>query len=340
MMTLMRHVLLRKSLRMLACLIGSCTDVPLPISENAYWLTGDVNKIIQTPVETAIHRYDPVIFLLVGLGASLNVGTKESYEGSWTGKASLLEAVETTIKGIGKELQRLQRPDEPETMDVDRADQSEWKAWITKSNQAIRDFTNKENKREQDNERIKVLTSMKDYLEEVLGLLNEKKAKRWSQIHPDIKRKEESDDDGDNDDGDDGDKDKDKQQKPVEPFFSVWTSNWWDVPVLQEKVPLYEELYEACWNGDDDKIRELCLPPPGGTTRKVAPIQIVCKTAVGGELLSSSMIVSFITHATVCRVHPAACCDPSSSLVNGEDYPDNCHCSAADKARGYHHGGL
>ncbi|KAG8944600.1 hypothetical protein FRC00_010508, partial [Tulasnella sp. 408] len=26
-------------------------------------------------------------------------------------------------------------------------------------------------------------------------------------------------------------------------------------------IPLYDELYEACWNGDNDKIRALCLPP-------------------------------------------------------------------------------
>jgi len=324
----MRHVLLRKSLCILACLVGSCADAPPPFSDNAYWLSGDVNKIIQTPVETAIHRYDPAIFLLVGLGASLNIGIKQSYDGSWTERASLLEAVEAIIKDIDGELQRLQRPVEPETMDVDRADQPEWKAWISKSNQAIRDFKNKEDKTEQDNKRINELTRMNDYLEEVLGLLNEKKAKRWSQLHPDVERK------GDND------VNTDKQQKPAKPFFSVWPSNWWDEPVLQEKVPLYEELYDACWNGDDDKIRELCLAPPEGTTRKVAPIQIVCKTAEGGELRPVLMPASFITHATVYRVHPAACCDPSSSLVNSEDHPDNCCRSAEDKVRGYYYGGL
>ncbi|KIO24997.1 hypothetical protein M407DRAFT_211280 [Tulasnella calospora MUT 4182] len=26
-------------------------------------------------------------------------------------------------------------------------------------------------------------------------------------------------------------------------------------------IPLYDELYEACWNGDNDRIRALCLPP-------------------------------------------------------------------------------
>ena len=192
---------------------------------------------------------------------------------------------------------------EPESMDVDHADQPEWKTWIVKSNKAIKDFNDKRNKRPQNKMRINELIRMKDDLEEVLGLLKEKNAKTWNQLHPDAATKE-------NDEGG-------KRQRPEEvmetkdvlssiahfvsgrnstilhtittqkqeiPFFSTWSSSWWAVPVVQEKVPLYEELYEACWNGDDDKIRELCLPPPEGTTRKVAPIQIVCKTTEGGKL--------------------------------------------------------
>ncbi|KAG8933989.1 hypothetical protein FRC01_005886 [Tulasnella sp. 417] len=31
-------------------------------------------------------------------------------------------------------------------------------------------------------------------------------------------------------------------------------------------IPLYDELYEACWNGDNDKIRVLCLPPKGDSS--------------------------------------------------------------------------
>ena len=238
-----------------------------------------MNGIIHTPVETAIHRHDPAIYLLVGLGASLDVGIKQSYRGSWASKASLLETVEAIVENINKEMERLRRPAEPESMDVDHADQPEWKAWIIKSNQAIKDFDKKENDKQQDNKRINELTRMKDYLEEVLGLMKEKKAKTWNQIHPDAEKKETEDS-------------KKKQEKTETPFFSVWSSNWWATPVLREKAPLYEELYEACWNGDDDKLRELCLPPPEGTTRKVAPIQIVCKTTEAGKPYLSSIVVN------------------------------------------------
>jgi hypothetical protein len=216
-------------------------------------------------------------------------------------------------------------------MNVDNANQPEWRAWVAKSCKATKDFEKKTNKRQQDNERTNERARMKGYLEEVLGLLKEKKAKTWNQIHPDAERKGEdrSDDSGD----------ARNQQKPAI-FFDVWSSDWWAQPVPQEKVPLYEELYEACWNGDDDKIRELCLPPPEGTTRKVAPIQIVCKTNEGGEPRLSSTLILFDTDATVHRVHPVACCDPLSSLVDSEYRPVDSYRPAEDKARGTHHGGF
>jgi hypothetical protein len=246
------------------------TPPSLPTSDNSYWLTGDVNKIIQTPVETAIHRYDPIIFLLVGLGASLNIGIRRSYDGSWVQKASLLETVEAHIKKIDKELENL-KPSAVESMEVDNADQPEWKTWLIKSNKTIKDFGGaKASRKQQDEKLISSRIRMKDYLEEVRALLKEKKAKTWNEIHPHEARKE-------------SDGNAYAQQIPVIPF-QVWSSDWFVVPVLQEKVSLYEELYEACWNGDDDKIRELCLPPPEGTTRKIAPIQIVCKTTEGGRL--------------------------------------------------------
>lgn len=237
-------------------------------SDNSYLIAGGVDQKIPTPVETAIHRYDPVIFLLVGLGANLNIGTRQSYEQPWSKSASLLDAVEGLIEKIDKELESFGQPAERESMEVDNGNQPEWKAWVTELNRAIKDFREKGNKKQRDNELTGQRNRMKDYLEEVRALLKEKKAKTWGELHPDAEKKEKSNN---------GDKQK---QPPVIPF-QVWTSDWWAVPVPQEKVSLYEELYEACWNGEDDRIRELCLPPPEGTKSKGAPIQIVCKTTDG-----------------------------------------------------------
>lgn len=241
------------------------------------------------PVETAVHRYDPVVFLLVGLGASPNIGIRQSYERTWTKGASLLDAVGALVEKIDEDLKNSKQPTGSEGMEVTSADQPEWKTWLTKSNKAVKDFQEKVNKVQQDSKHISLRNRMKDYLEEVRAVLREKKAKTWNELHPDTEKKGKGDG-------------AVKQQIQVTPFH-VWTSDWWDSPVSQEKVPLYEELYEACWNGDDEKIRELCLSSPEGITRKAAPIQIVCKTIEGGTLRLCLML-SLNTHTPFVEFTP------------------------------------
>lgn len=193
------------------------------------------------------------------------------YEGSWTKKLSLSEVIEALIEKIDKERESSKQP---ESMEVDNVDQPRWKAWVAKLNKAIKDFGEKGGKVLPDSKLINKRSRMRDYLEEVRALLKEKKAKTWNEIHPDPDRKENCDDT----------RSRETLKSPSGTVpFQVWSSDWWAVPVSQEKVSLYEELYEACWNGDDDKIHELCLPESESTTRKVAPIQIVCKTTEGGE---------------------------------------------------------
>lgn len=204
-------------------------------------------------------------------------------------------------------------------MAVDNVNQSEWKAWITESYKVAKSFEKKTIMWQHAHERINERARMKDYLEEVLELLKEKKAKTWNQLYPDAPKKEE----------DYGNAAPNQQKQAI--FFDVWSGDWRTESIPQEKVPLYEELYEACWNGDDDKIRELCLSPPEGTTRKVAPIQIVCKTNEGGEPRLSPTLVLFNPNATVYRVHPAACCNLSSSLVDSECCPNYRCRSTEDK---------
>jgi len=180
---------------------GSHIDAIPKNSDNNSLLSGDLGKLVQTPVETAIHHYDPVIYLLVGLGASLDIGIKQSYERPWSEKASLLEAVEAIIKNTNTELESSRQPAELGLWMSTRQISPSGKAWITKSNQAVKVFEKKANKRQEDSGHVNKYTGMKDYLEEVLGLLKEKKAKTWNQLHPDAEKKK--------------DDDKEKQEKPA-----------------------------------------------------------------------------------------------------------------------------
>ncbi|KIO26966.1 hypothetical protein M407DRAFT_23791 [Tulasnella calospora MUT 4182] len=52
-------------------------------------------------------------------------------------------------------------------------------------------------------------------------------------------------------------------EETAKPFkrYSLFVSGWGEDYPGTHLIPLYDELYEACWNGDNDKIRALCLPP-------------------------------------------------------------------------------
>ncbi|KIO25917.1 glycosyltransferase family 31 protein, partial [Tulasnella calospora MUT 4182] len=52
-------------------------------------------------------------------------------------------------------------------------------------------------------------------------------------------------------------------EETAKPFkrYSLFASGWGEDYPGTHLIPLYDELYEACWNGENDKIRALCLPP-------------------------------------------------------------------------------
>jgi len=61
--------------------------------------------------------------------------------------------------------------------------------------------------------------------------------------------------------------------------FITLTMQWLMVgsPVPVHTVPLYEELFEACWKGNNERIKELCLPPKTDKRNKDAEyLQITC----------------------------------------------------------------
>ncbi|KAG8952590.1 hypothetical protein FRC04_003951 [Tulasnella sp. 424] len=65
----------------------------------------------------------------------------------------------------------------------------------------------------------------------------------------------------------------DEKTKPFKRYTLFKSTNWGEDYPGTHLIPLYDELYEACWNGDNDKIRALCLPleddtapPPSGTS--------------------------------------------------------------------------
>ncbi|KAG8898026.1 hypothetical protein FRC00_003492 [Tulasnella sp. 408] len=64
----------------------------------------------------------------------------------------------------------------------------------------------------------------------------------------------------------------DETNKPFK-RYSLFQLGWGEGYPGTHLIPLYDELYEACWNGDNNKIKALCLPPDVDTPlpQSVAP---------------------------------------------------------------------
>jgi hypothetical protein len=58
-------------------------------------------------------------------------------------------------------------------------------------------------------------------------------------------------------------------------------------PAPVHTLPLYEELFKACWKGNNERIKELCLPPKTGKRSKdIEYIQIICEVQFDSNIVS------------------------------------------------------
>ena len=68
--------------------------------------------------------------------------------------------------------------------------------------------------------------------------------------------------------------------------FVIFREQWLrDEPVPAHTIPLYEELFEACWKGNNKRIKELCLPPKTGKRNNEAEyLQITCEVQFNASI--------------------------------------------------------
>ncbi|KAG9049850.1 hypothetical protein FS837_008900 [Tulasnella sp. UAMH 9824] len=70
-------------------------------------------------------------------------------------------------------------------------------------------------------------------------------------------------------------------EETKKPFkrYSLFVPGYGEAYPGTHLIPLYDELYEACWNGDNDKISALCYPPKDDSTPSGIrqPLQITAR---------------------------------------------------------------
>jgi hypothetical protein len=231
-------------------------------------------------LETAIQKDDDVVQLLLALGAPPNLALNSSL-GKYLesrDRRTILDWVEFAINHVTKQITKLEASRATSRMNVDKKSRKKsFKAFIKnwrKSQVDVKETQRHEKEAKRDDRRkLGAFKDAKGYFEEVRRLLNARGAKTWNDVYPDIESTASPNYSGDYES--DLDSDDDDEKKSEETAYLYITTEYSRQSVPQHMVSEYDELYEACYAGDDAKIQKLCLPAEGaGDKDKKRPLNI------------------------------------------------------------------
>ncbi|KAH9017611.1 ankyrin repeat protein [Lactarius pseudohatsudake] len=239
---------------------------------------------IHLPIEPALSKCDEVILLLATLGADVDVPTKSSSDAPPARRLSLLQWTSKAISFLRSRAapESIQAPDLPDSPAGDAW--SQYRAYLaavlphTKTENAASAFSRGLHRMPRSTTRTlrgDGLTARMDYFTFAESVLRAHGA-----TIPEESSTSEQGWVG--------------TQTPVTPQESGYIRHGKDktTPIPAHMKVFYDELYEACWKGDNVSIRELCLPKRGAEGEE--PIQIVVQTtAVGDPNPFTSWMFSF-----------------------------------------------
>ncbi|KAJ8080933.1 hypothetical protein PM082_017768 [Marasmius tenuissimus] len=252
-------------------------------SRYSYNQTPENRLDMTTPlIENALGIHSDLVQLLVPLGASVDVAiaaARQRYV-SKQDKMSLLDWVQFCIDEVDETLANLNKEQAQESK-VAKGGPTEdsWKSYcvnylhMVDNNNGEKSPEEIEEEKEKTDETRQVWTQVKTYLADMERLLVSRKAKSYNDLYPN-----------------DEDKPEHRRKKLGGETTVVFDTSGLAIKyemmdgnnygrgnsVPQHQVAQYEELFEACWKGDNATIQRLCLPSEGSNTEQ-SPIQIAAK---------------------------------------------------------------
>ncbi|PPQ73506.1 hypothetical protein CVT24_007652 [Panaeolus cyanescens] len=232
----------------------------------------DYRQITNFPFETALANFDDVVQLLLPLGVPINLGVQCSHGEYAEGKErrTILDYVRYALHNYKRQIKELETPVPSDTA-MKRT--SSFKAFLASWKKDLLTTTKKQrvNASDERDTMLRNTKGAKDYYEEVERLLTARGAKTWSEVYPDEESTAKSTDANENWDR--------NQYKEKGALYFLLESN---SAVPQHLVKSYDQLYEACFTGNDKKVQELCLPSSiTGAKNRTRPLNIsvrVCRS--------------------------------------------------------------
>ena len=214
-----------------------------------------------------MQSYDDVVQLLLALGAQASVGLKKSISTyDRNDRRSLLDWADFAIDYCTDTLEKLET-DIIDKKEVEDIPTTGWKGFRAKYEQALKEPYKTDSEQESEGEaaerrlrereeRVQKLNESKLYFVEAKRLLLARGAKTWSEIYPDKE----------------GPIKVSKSDAAPVPYeadvtkesgYNLLSTSYYRQAAPVHMSGLYDELYEACFAGDKEKIKKLCLPSDG-----------------------------------------------------------------------------
>jgi hypothetical protein len=232
------------------------------------------------PLEIAVNAGDDIAKLLVALGVTIDFGLKRSLwpYASPSDRRSLKDWVDFSVAHLAADISqktgeaRLAQQEEEavkiaEDTVMASAAKPEWKAFLQQyttrwaSNTTSADLAqsykiSEIRRKEQELERLK---DVREFLADLQGSLVEKNAKAWKDIYPAVETQAWLQPIP----RDPVPRTQPTKSKPETTYVYLTKAAYNRVNVPGHLVERYDELYEACFAGDNAKIQALCLPIAG-----------------------------------------------------------------------------
>ncbi|KAJ7815969.1 ankyrin repeat protein [Mycena olivaceomarginata] len=225
------------------------------------------DKQYLNPVETALCQHDDIVRLLVDLGGAFNVGTKRALGNNSQPqeRRTLVEWVQWALSELAQRISDIDdKLSPPEISDSDAL--PGWKGHVQTLARNIKISLAKSRSESKvpswEETSRKNMIDVREYYTDMEKLLLERGAKPWNVVYPDNIST-----------ASDPQIDQFNINRPLrfrpkrattivdsETQYLRLAGSWNQDPVPPFLNTLYDELFEACFTGANDKIQELCLP--------------------------------------------------------------------------------
>lgn len=258
------------------------------------------------PLELALKQNDDIAQLLIALGATVDFGLKKSLEisnqprryysyGTNAFKRTLKDWVEFGIKDIASRIANMEKversassPVEEVASELPKGSWSNYRKVIEDSLKNPDDEVDTKTEADERQDKLEKLKEIQKLFAEIQTALSERHAKTWRELYPDNAEPATVPD---------APTPVDKTSlppvsKPERDYTYLYLSpgSYYsrDQRVPQHLHEAYDELYEACYLGDNEKIRRSCLPDPevASTTETQNPLNISVRVVNKAEASS------------------------------------------------------